>query len=516
MKKNLPLLAGSLFLLAVVGILELLVLKKTGGTFCYPLDDTFIHMAVAKNVAIHGVWGISPHEWVSTSSSPLYTALLALCYKLFQVNAYLPFILAVAGALLAILAMQQELNNRTHLTTRHKSMIVVITVFIGALPALAALGMEHTFQIAFTLLFVHNSADVLSTQNSTVKKILTAAIWGALTVITRYENAFIVMMICGLLFMRKQFLPALLIGFVSALPVVLFGLYAVSKGGLFIPNSIQIKVRTNYVSLMNGGLAILELAASLSGLVVLSGVLIVKKQIQKRFDRSAWILTIFVLSSLVHAVFGGFGWFYRYEAYLIVLGAFHLLIQFYTWLETGARQYNPHFPLLVGVALLCTVNLPLRSVNSWRNFIRSTYNIWEQQYQMARFLSRFYNHQTVAANDIGAISYLGDVRIVDLWGLGSNEVTKARKGGYWNAGFLQQFVLKEKAGIAVVYESWFPPELIAHWQKAGTWQVGYSHTLGDTKVSFYAIDPKQIETLKKNLQQFTPQLPADVKAESAK
>ncbi|MBE7170909.1 MAG: hypothetical protein INR73_09985 [Williamsia sp.] len=516
MKKNLPLLSGSLFLLAIVGILEFIALRKTNGTFCYPLDDTFIHMAVAKNVALYGNWGISPNEWVSTSSSPFYTALLALSFKLFGINSHLPFILGVLGALLAIVAMQQELNKKTRLTTNHKALVTIITVFIGAMPALAALGMEHTFQVAFTLLFVHSSADVLTTGNSPWKKVLMAALWGALTVITRYENAFIVAVICSLLFVRKRFLPALVIGFISALPVILFGLYAVSKGGLFIPNSIQIKVRANYVTLLNGGLAILELAASLSGLVVLSGVLIVRKQVQERFDRSAWILLIFLLSSLIHAVFGGFGWFYRYEAYLIVLGSFHLLILFYQWLEGGARRYHAHFALLLGAALACTVNLPLRSLNSCRNFSRSTYNIYEQQYQVALFLSRFYNHRTVAANDIGAISYLGQVNIIDLWGLGSNEVTKARKGNYWNADFLQKFVLENKADIAVVYESWFPSKLIANWKKVGTWEVSYSHMLGDTKVSFYAIDQNKADELKNNLEQFSTQLPSDVKVEYTK
>lgn len=60
MKKNTPLLTGSLFLLAVVALLEWITLRKTNGTFCYPLDDTFIHMAVAKNVALFSNWGITP------------------------------------------------------------------------------------------------------------------------------------------------------------------------------------------------------------------------------------------------------------------------------------------------------------------------------------------------------------------------------------------------------------------------------------------------------------------------
>ena len=515
MKKITPLLTGSLILLTIVAILEYITLRKTNGTFCYPLDDTFIHMAVAKNVALNGNWGISPHEWVSTSSSPFFTALLSLMYRLLHVSVYYPFVLGIAGAILAMVAMQQELNKRTPLSTSHKTLVLVIAMFIGAMPSLAGLGMEHTFQIAFTLFFVHNSADILPGQNNT-RKILITAVWGALMVSTRYENAFVVAAVCGLLFLNRKFIPSVMIGIISALPIVLFGLYAVSKGGLFIPNSIQIKVRTNYVSLLNGGLAILELAASLSGLIVLSVVCILKKYMQKQYDRRAWILTVFVISSLIHAVFGGFGWFYRYEAYLIVLGSFHLLILFYIWMESGARHNNPHSLLLVTIALLCTVNLPLRSVNSIRNFVRSTYNIYEQQYQMALFLSKYYDHQTVAANDIGAISYIGNVNIVDLWGLGSNDVTKARKGNYWNADFLQKFVLEKGAGIAVVYESWFPQKLVSKWQKVGTWDVSYSFMLGDTKVTFYAINPQEADKLRKNLQQYAQQLPKDIKTDYVK
>ncbi len=515
MKKNTPFLTGSLFLFAVVALLEWITLRKTNGTFCYPLDDTFIHMAVAKNTALFSNWGITPHEWVSTSSSPFFTALLALMYKIFHVSVYLPFVLGIAGCLLAMIALQQELNNRTTLTTGHKTITLVTTLFIGALPSLAALGMEHTFQIAFTLFFVHHSADVLSGEDTSFKRLLLASLAGALMVITRYENAFVVAAVCGLLFLQRKFIPSLLVGFVSALPILLFGLYAVKHGGLFIPNSIQLKVRTNYIPLLNGGLAILELAASLSGLIVLAVIVTLKKYMDKRFDRSAWILLVFILSSLVHAVFGGFGWFYRYEAYLIVLGSFHLLIRFCKWLESGARQRNPHFALLAGTAILCVINLPLRSVNSLRNFSRSTYNIYEQQYQMALFLTKYYNHQTVAANDIGAISYMGDLNIIDLWGLGSNEVTIARKHNNYTADYLQQFVLKKKAGIAVVYESWFPPKLVQQWKKVGTWEVSYSFMLGDTKVTFYAIDPAEADKLHNNLKQFTAQLPHDVVVEYA-
>ncbi len=507
-----PLLAGSIFILTIIGFLEYITLQKTNGTFCYPLDDTFIHMAVAKIAALHGNWGITPEEWVSTSSSPFFTGLLAICYKVFGLSVYFPLILGIAGALLIIVALQLELNRHTQLRVSHKVLCVVLTLFVGAIPSLAALGMEHTFQIAFTLFFVHCFASIVMKRTPELRQILIAAAWGALMVFTRYENAFIIAAACGLLFLQKHYKAGIIIGFISALPIVLFGLYAVSNGGLFIPNSIQIKVRETYRVLLNGGAAMLEVTASISGLIVLSLFIILRK-FRQEHDRSFWILSVFVLTGLLHSVFGGFGWFYRYEAYLIVLGSFHLLVIFFEWYKAGKWKNNREYVMLAAVALLFTFNLPLRGLNSMRNFVRSTYNIYEQQYQMGLFLRKYYNHQTIAANDIGAISYLADLKVIDLWGLGNNAVTKARKEGYWNAAFLQSLVRKEQAVIAVVYESWFDKALTDNWIKAGTWEVSYSFMLGNTKVTFYAIDPAGIAKLKENLAAFSAELPKDIEVD---
>ena len=43
------------FLIPVIST-EYSVLSFTHGIFSYPFDDTFIHLAIAKNIAFHGVW----------------------------------------------------------------------------------------------------------------------------------------------------------------------------------------------------------------------------------------------------------------------------------------------------------------------------------------------------------------------------------------------------------------------------------------------------------------------------
>jgi hypothetical protein len=510
MKKYTPFILGSTFLLAVLAILEFLTLRKSNHVFCYPLDDTFIHLAVAKNAALHGTWGISANDWVSTSSSPLFTGMLAMLIKIVGVNIYLPLLLGIAGSLIAIGAMQTELNSFTRLSTLQKTLVIAITLFVGAVPSLTGLGMEHTFQIAFTLLFVHASATVLTSQTATNRQVLIAALWGACMTFTRYENAFLVAAVCGILLLQKRFLPMLIIGIISAAPILLFGLYAVANGGLFIPNSIQIKVRDTYKQLLNGGNALLEVAASISGLLALSVFLLLDKFRKQQTDRTFYLLCIFVLSSLMHSVFGGFGWFYRYEAYLIVLGAFHLLIIFFQWNTRRERSADKSYLLVGLVALLFTFNLPLRGMNALRNYIRSTYNIYEQQYQMGMFVKKYYDGTTVAANDIGAISYFADIKMIDLWGLGSNEVTKARKGGYWNAAFLDSLVKKNNTSIAIIYDSWFTKDLTKTWVPIGSWEVSYSFMLGDTRVTFYVTDPAAAEKAKANFREFSKTLPADI------
>src|SRR5918993_125564 len=78
-------------------------LKETGGIFIYPVDDTYIHLKIARNFAEQGNWGINPGEFNSASSSILYTILLALLIKVFSSAVLLPLIInTVAGTILLI------------------------------------------------------------------------------------------------------------------------------------------------------------------------------------------------------------------------------------------------------------------------------------------------------------------------------------------------------------------------------------------------------------------------------
>ena len=71
--------------------------SRTTGHFFYPLDDTYITMAIARNLADNGTWGPVAHEFSSCASSPFWVLALASVYRLFGPNEWAPLLLSLAS-----------------------------------------------------------------------------------------------------------------------------------------------------------------------------------------------------------------------------------------------------------------------------------------------------------------------------------------------------------------------------------------------------------------------------------
>jgi len=407
--------------------------------------------------------------------------------------------------------MQKELRKHTALTTVNQGLLIIITLLVGTVPAMTLLGMEHSLQIAFVLLFVHAAATVLS--GGARGDLLKAALWAALMTFTRYETAFIVGGAFLLLATQRKFKAACIIAFAGALPILLFGLYSLAKGGYFIPNSVMIKGNQNLTYLLNGGVTIIEKTGAFAGLFVIALLLAWQKLQAGAKDRDFWILCLFLFGCAMHAITVTLSWFYRYEAYLMVLGTLHVgKILLYRLQQNGWSGIRRHFATIV-VAIVLLYSLPVRGLNALRNSVRAIYNVYEQQYQMGQFLKAYYYTQTVAANDIGAISYYANLKTIDLWGLGNNEVMKARMHKYWDNDFLQKLTAQNNTRIALIYDSWFDKDLTKPWFKVATWQLPYAYSAGDAKVSFYGMTKAEAAELKNNLKTYESNLPGDVKVE---
>ncbi len=66
----------------IAGAALLLVLLFAGSTSGFPLDDSWIHQVYGRNLGLLGQWAFLPGQPSAASTSPLYTVLLALGYRL--------------------------------------------------------------------------------------------------------------------------------------------------------------------------------------------------------------------------------------------------------------------------------------------------------------------------------------------------------------------------------------------------------------------------------------------------
>jgi hypothetical protein len=525
-----------------VFFLEKMVLRETGGTFMYPLDDPFIHMQVAKNLAFHSTWGINVHEFGSASSSVLYTLLLAGIFKIFSVNVLVPFIINCIAAVFLLAAVHTWLQKQ-QINAAGRTVILLGLIFFTPLPVMIISGMEHTLQCLFSFLFIVKFSewledDVRATNQSKNRKLsLPVIIYGILVVMVRYEGLFLISVAGLILLYYRKIWATLQLGALAFLPVIIFGVYSLSQGSYFLPNSVLVKSESLQFSLKGiieflnntliNKLTIVKapdtpvpgtpppgitLLATQRLLIALPVTYLLFTGYIKQKSAFFYMFVMLVLGTLLHLAFAGTGWFYRYEAYLIMCSAVVLSTVIYKYGKALIREKFKYAGVLIAVLLFALFfPLILRSTAAYTKAKQACVNIYQQQYQTASFIKKHYNGAVIAANDIGAISYYADIKVVDLWGLGSIDVAKSKKGKYWTPSFLDSLVRKEEVKMAAVYDEWFDPAVLQRWTKVATWKIQNNVICGGDVVSFYVINSADSTELKNKLLDYQKSLPADNK-----
>ena len=519
-----------------VAAIEWYVLRHTNGTFMYPLDDTFIHMALARNLAYHGVWGMNPYAFASASSSVLYTLLLATLFKLFSVHVLIPFVINGIVAIGALVVVRRWLAS-AGVSVVGQLVILLGLIFLTPLPILVICGMEHTLQSLVCFLFIYGFSGWLekAVKTGSWKMPWPLFVYGMLVTFVRYEGLFVIGVACLILLYHRKLGLAIGLGFVSVLPLVLFGAYSVAKGSYFLPNSVLLKsegaplnvsgmlryansllvdkltvVKTDGIPVGSPRPGISLLATQRLLIILPLSFVVFWKYIRQRIAYG-YILGMLLAVTLIHLCFAATGWLYRYEAYLIFCSTVIVGLLVWRYGREVFRERGMIVRWMMGVVIFAAVfPLVLRSAAAFTRTGDACVNIYQQQYQMGRFLRTYYDSDANAVNDIGAVSFLTRGANIDLWGLGNIKVARSRKSGRWNPGFLDSLCRAQGAGTAVFYEKWFNDSMRNRWTKVATWRIGNNVICGDDSVSFFAIRPGDAPSLKGNLQAFEKQLPAGV------
>jgi hypothetical protein len=513
----LPLLLAFGFL-ALIAVLVGATLALTGGHLIYSLDDAYIQLSLAWNIA-HGHYGMNAAEVSSPSSSILYPFLLAP----FAWTPYLdeaPLILnTLAGAatlaLLGWAACRQGIVIDRASAWRGGGLLIVLAIAVN-LAGLVLTGLEHSLHVLVTTLVILGLAEVAE-QERLPWWLPVAIVLGPLL---RLEGCAISLLAIATLTYLGRRRAALDTLFVLVLLAVGYELLMARLGLPALPSSVLVKSAAAQQGLEGhdlGMMAVYTLAHLLNMLRGREGylflVLIVALAVRLFWPsglmarrREAALVLVPMGALAAHLLFGEFGYFWRYEVYVLIAALVALAIlwraplgRLLAWLEPQQARFVAVAILLLGLPYArATLTTPL-----------AARGIYEQQVQMRRFVEDYWK-AGVAVNDFGAISYHNPYYVLDLWGLGSEPARKARlqeEGTAW----MGRLAREKGVGLAMVYEDAAFPALRQHppegWRRMAVLHMADPPiTNGGDEVAFYATDPAAYDKLEADLKAFQPTL----------
>jgi hypothetical protein len=405
---------------------------------------------------------------------------------------------------------------------------LVVMILATPLPTLVFIGMEHTLHAILTVLFIFWAAKVLGAEGDASRRDgLILCMLAVLLTACRYEGGFLVLIATFLLLCRKRFATALALGLAGALPPVTFGLISIGNGWHFLPNSLLLNTvfpKVDSIARMIHFLGYRAFRniqdfpqilwiATIGSMFFFYCSLKLKKPI---WHPSVTLALFMVSAPLAHAQFIRITWFYRHDAYLVAAAAVIFAVMLAEVRPQGGRMVwrRRDIPLYGMACLVCLLaSAPyVRRAGSITQVVQATTNIHEQQYQMALFLAGFCQGQAVVANDIGAVTFVPDIRIIDLVGLATLPVADRLLSRTFDQQTIRDITKENGGKVAILYENWFsgPSRIPEQWVRAGTWTISDPVVQGGDTVTFFAVDPSEKMNLIRGLRSFAPKLPKSV------
>ncbi len=468
------------------------------GVFEYPLDDVYIHLAVAEQIAAGG-YGVNPGEFTSAASSPIYPFLLT-AFAGTAAQAWLPLfwnsVSLLLGAVLWARIVSGSGASRGWMMT-----FAALGPLAFNFAGVAMVGMEHSLHILASLAVLRGLQ--VQMDEGRVSWLLVAGM--VLGPMIRFE---------GLAVSGGAALALLLMGrvaisvglFAAAAALVAGFMYFLTTLGLEpLPNSVMAKLsgsQHDRFSLSTLPIKLLVQLVSSKAVVLLITVLCaIALMARPGIDRRMRVLLIAAaFTGFGHLLLGQFGWFERYELYAMtfVLGLVMIVVL------RDETLHTMRLLLLAGFGFLGA------AYGQWLLFngTNGPNAIYSQHGNMSRFVKEVYQ-KPVAVNDLGYMAWANPNLVLDLWGLASYDALQIRLDDPY-PGWAADLV--EDAGIelAIVYDRWLDEGIGSDWVKVGVLTfTGGPAFLGGFDVSFYATKPTAADDIRRQLTDYAPQVHGD-------
>ncbi len=582
-------MVAALLFLAVTGVMAWSAYLVNDRHFVYALDDPYIHLSMARSFARAGVWGVTPHAFTSSTSSPLWTLILATAFFVLGSRDLIPFALNLVIGVVVLAAAHRVLLRRS--VEAGWRLAALVGLWAGAaLPFLVMTGMEHVLQILFVVLFLGLALDALSGDAEAGRRARPAmAAVASLMCVTRYEGLFLVAAFVLLCALRRRWRDALVVAAASVTLVAAYGAWSVSHGWYWLPTSVLVKsevdishVRFDAVSRLMRAVARLTQNEHVLAMVAVSTAALALRVYRRRWDPATALHAMFLVTAALHLTLVQLFWQFPHDRYQAYLAAMFVLALAATSIQTEEQRQEAMDPLLrvgfVGLGVVCVLLLTLEGRSCAFMFFPGRFlrylvmaatpvllllllalrrpkgltpsvrlaalrvgalgavlvalcplyvwsllglkmipstcgNIYQQQYQMARFVRERYPAAVVAANDIGAITYLGRARCVDVIGLADLEVARKRCRHELSMEYFRRLARERGVKIAILYDGWFQRQIPPEWKRVAVWHIDDNIVCAFPNVSFYAVAPGERERLAGAIRAFSRELPSEVAVE---
>jgi hypothetical protein len=482
----------------------------------FPLDDSFIHLQFARNLAAgHGL-SYNPGQIVTGSTAPLWTALLALLF-------YLPgnvfFWVKVLGAALYLAGVDatRRLASELGLSPGLATLAAALTLATGPLVWSALSGMEIPL---FVLLSLWGTILHLRERADPGRPPLALPVF-ALAILARPEGVLLLLvaaidrlLVCrrdaaGRLGVERPRLRLVALGLaLAAVAVAGSFLFYRLAGGSFLPTTFAVKGSgvQRYLPDLQYLYVVLGILFRPQPYMVLlagGGVARLVANLGTPRDRgllpALWTLGLPLGYSLMSPlgkglIAGNFGrYYFPLFPFVVLLGVLGL--------EGAARSLGPllrrressvPWGLLLSILLLWPTVSGL--VEGAGRYVQNVANVDDGDVRAALWLRpRLPADAVLAVNDIGALKYLLPNRVIDLVGISSPELRRevaddlARgRARSWEAAMLAALA-RRQPDYLVIFPTWFPAvERVPGFRRVQMFEVPNNVTMGGNQIGVYA------------------------------
>lgn len=524
----------------------MVVVDACNGRLISWLDDAYIHMAIARTVAEHSVYGLTPREFTSASSSPLWVLVLGITYTMFGVGGNVAFVLNILAAIALLLVAAEQLSRPadTAVTlatagggTRWQTVggtwrvgwavAGAAALMLAVAPVVLALGaMEHVAHAALMLIGVDAVARRLSDADELANNIVLYLTLFALPLV-RYESLWLgaLAVLGGLAARQWLFAVAALI--TTLVGPYVFGAISMTEGWWMLPTPILVK--SGFVDLLAEGSALpiakfllwyplkrlVAYVPLLAALMAISAIVLLYTAVRDRENirRAWWIaLTLSLAGAWVNATFGQFGWGGRYEGYLLALFCVNLPVAMAN-LPPPPRAITLRAALLgLATAGITSALLAHRGVVMHRGLDLAAATVWQRDFWPAEFVEQTHGDDAVMAMNIGALMWRASPKLTDILALGDREIATLVLARRLDNDAVRALAIAREVKIAILFDDYYaqwvggPPPFT----KIAT---GRPVAAPDFAFSIYVIDPADAARTADALRKFASAYPNRVSLE---